>query len=106
MLRHILQARNRGAGVIFITHNPHHAYPVGDRFTILNRGRSLGTFTKAEMPIEQLVQMMAGGSELDELTHELEQFAGGAAAAPEAAGDGESPQPAGEQDTRDEETDS
>lgn len=50
--------------------------------------------------------MMAGGSELDELTHELEQFTSGAAAAPEAAGEGESPQPAGEQDTRDEETDS
>ena len=39
VLRYIVQARERGLGVIFITHNPHHAYPVGDRFVILNRGR-------------------------------------------------------------------
>ena len=39
VLRYVAQARDRGLGVIFITHNPHHAYPVGDRFVILNRGR-------------------------------------------------------------------
>jgi simple sugar transport system ATP-binding protein len=75
VLRYIVQARARGLGVIFITHNPHHAYPVGDRFTILNRGRSYGTFTKAELSRDELVQMMAGGRELEELGHELEEFA-------------------------------
>lgn len=39
VLRYIVQARERGLAVIFITHNPHHAYPVGDRFLILKRGR-------------------------------------------------------------------
>ena len=34
VLRYILQARERGVAVIFITHNPHHAYPVGDRFVV------------------------------------------------------------------------
>ena len=29
VLKYIIQARERGLGVIFITHNPHHAYPVG-----------------------------------------------------------------------------
>jgi len=72
VLKYIIAARNRGLGVIFITHNPHHAYPVGDRFMILNRGRSLGNFAKAELPRDELVQMMAGGAELDQLTHELE----------------------------------
>src|SRR5918999_1106401 len=43
VLRYILQARDRGLGVIFITHNVRHAYAVGDRFTILNRGKTLGT---------------------------------------------------------------
>ncbi len=38
VLRYIAQARARNLGVIFITHNVHHAYPVADRFTILNRG--------------------------------------------------------------------
>ncbi|HZC99111.1 MAG TPA: ATP-binding cassette domain-containing protein [Actinomycetes bacterium] len=75
VLRYIVQARGHGLGVIFITHNPHHAYPVGDRFTLLNRGRSYGTFTKAELSREELVQMMAGGRELEELSHELDEFA-------------------------------
>jgi simple sugar transport system ATP-binding protein len=75
VLRYIVQARAHGLGVIFITHNPHHAYPVGDRFTLLNRGRSYGTFTKAELSREDLVQMMAGGRELEELSHELDEFA-------------------------------
>ena len=66
VLRYIVQARARGLGVIFITHNPHHAYPVGDRFTILNRGRSYGTFAKAALSRDELVQMMAGGRELEE----------------------------------------
>ena len=42
VLRYIVQARDRGLGVIFITHNPHHAWPVGDRFVVLNRGRMIG----------------------------------------------------------------
>jgi simple sugar transport system ATP-binding protein len=75
VLRYIAQARARGLGVIFITHNVHHAYPIGDRFTLLNRGRSYGTFRKAEISREEVVSMMAGGEELEELTHELAEFA-------------------------------
>jgi simple sugar transport system ATP-binding protein len=72
VLRHIAQARDRGLAVVFITHNPHHAYPVGDRFLILNRGRSLGDFAKAEITREELTRLMAGGAELDQLSHELQ----------------------------------
>jgi simple sugar transport system ATP-binding protein len=72
VLKYILQAKNRGIGVIFITHNPHHAYPVGDHFVILRRGGVYGDFTKEELPLEQLVQMMAGGADLEVLQHELE----------------------------------
>jgi simple sugar transport system ATP-binding protein len=72
VLKYVLQARDRGVAVIFITHNPHHAYPVGDRFVILNRGQSLGTFEKAEIDRQELVRLMAGGRELAELEHELE----------------------------------
>jgi simple sugar transport system ATP-binding protein len=75
VLRYIAQARVRGLGVIFITHNPHHAYPIGDRFTLLNRGQSLGTFAKSEISREELTSMMAGGEELEELSHELAEFA-------------------------------
>jgi simple sugar transport system ATP-binding protein len=72
VLKYILQARNRGIGVIFITHNPHHAYPVADHFVILRRGTVYGDYTKEELPLEQLVQMMAGGADLEVLQHELE----------------------------------
>ena len=75
VLRYIAQARARGLGVVFITHNVHHAYPIGDRFTLLNRGTSYGTFAKSDVSREEVVSMMAGGEELDELAHELEEFA-------------------------------
>ncbi|HEX4222206.1 MAG TPA: ATP-binding cassette domain-containing protein [Pseudonocardiaceae bacterium] len=73
VLRRIVQAREAGLGVIFITHNPHHAYPVGDRFVVLNRGQSLGNFSKKEISREDLVRLMAGGAELEALSHELER---------------------------------
>ena len=74
VLRYVAQARARGLGVIFITHNVHHAYPVGDAFTILNRGRTYGTFQKADVSREEVLNMMAGGKELEELSAELEEF--------------------------------
>lgn len=74
VLRYIAQARARGIAVIFITHNPHHAYPIGDKFTILKRGRTLGTFTKSELSREEMIHMMSGGDELEALEHELREF--------------------------------
>jgi simple sugar transport system ATP-binding protein len=71
VLRYIVQARERGVGVIFISHNPHHAHPVGDHFVILNRGKLQGSWKRGEISRDELVQMMAGGAELDQLTHEL-----------------------------------
>ena len=76
VLRYIAKARERGLGVVFITHNPHHAYPVGDRFMLLRRGRSMGDFPKGEMTLDELVSMMAGGSELEQLSHELSRSLG------------------------------
>ena len=73
VLRYIAQERDRGLGVVFITHNPHHAYPVGDRFLILKRGRSLGESEKKDITIEELTRQMAGGAELDALAHELQR---------------------------------
>jgi simple sugar transport system ATP-binding protein len=83
VLRYIVQAKQRGIGVIFISHNPHHAYPVGDHFVILRRGQVYGDFAKDEIALEGLVQMMAGGEELENLAHELAQAAGSGEAAEE-----------------------
>src|SRR6266487_3624909 len=83
VLKYIVQARERGLGVIFITHNPHHAYPVGDRFLLLKRGKAIGYYKKDEISRDELTAMMAGGAELEELHHELQR--GGKAAAAAAA---------------------
>jgi simple sugar transport system ATP-binding protein len=81
VLRYILQARERDLGVIFITHNPHHAYPVGDRFLLLNRGKSIGYYAKEQITREELTGLMAGGGELEQLSKELESMGGAAAEA-------------------------
>jgi len=72
VLKYIALARDRGLGVVFITHNPHHAYPVGDRFLLLKRGTSIGNFAKSEITIDEMTRLMAGGAELEALAHELE----------------------------------
>ncbi|CAA9561246.1 MAG: Inositol transport system ATP-binding protein [uncultured Truepera sp.] len=74
VLRYIAQAKAKGLAVVFITHNVHHAYPVADAFTILKRGRSYGTFRKSELTREQVLEMMAGGQELDALEAEIKEF--------------------------------
>ena len=104
VLKYIIQARERGLGVIFITHNPHHAYPVGDRFLLLKRGTSIGYYDKNEITRDELTALMAGGAELEELSHELE----GAAAPPpspatsrgRSAGAGNQPPATAEPDAR------
>ena len=99
VLKYIIQARERGLGVVFITHNPHHAYPVGDRFLLLNRGKSLGYYEKSQITRDELTGLMAGGAEIEQLSHELEGVGGDAAAAialeieEEAVGLGLSQQP-------------
>jgi simple sugar transport system ATP-binding protein len=71
VLKYINQVRQKGLGVIFITHNVRHAYAVGDRFTVLNRGKTLGTYTKAGISMDELQNLMAGGKELQQLAGEL-----------------------------------
>jgi simple sugar transport system ATP-binding protein len=74
VLRYIRRAQEQGLGVIFTTHNPHHAYLVGDRFMILSRGACEGNWPRSEITREALIQRMSGGRELAELGHELEQI--------------------------------
>ncbi len=74
VLRHIVRARARGLAVIFITHNVQHALPVGDKFTILSHGQSLGVFKRGEVGVNELLSLMGGGGELDDLSRELEEL--------------------------------
>ena len=75
VLRYVAQARADGLAVILITHNVQHAYPVGDRFLLLNRGRSMGFFRKSEVTRDEVTNMMAGGAEMQDLEEELARIA-------------------------------
>ncbi|WP_330465175.1 ATP-binding cassette domain-containing protein [Streptomyces longwoodensis] len=76
VLKYIAAARDRGLGVIFITHNPHHAYMVGDHFSVLRLGTLELSAARSEVSLEELTNHMAGGAELAALKHELAQVRG------------------------------
>lgn len=68
VLATIDKVRKKGIGVVFITHNVRHALAVGDRFTVLSRGKTLGTADRQNVNAEELQNMMAGGQELADLS--------------------------------------
>lgn len=65
------KVRKQGIAVVFITHNVRHAMAVGDRFTVLNRGKTLGTAVRGEITPEELQDLMAGGQEMAALEGSL-----------------------------------
>lgn len=73
VLKYVAAARDEGLGVVLITHNPHHAYLVGDRFVLLRRGERVGNYERDEITLDELTRQMAGGSDLDDLRHELQR---------------------------------
>ena len=73
VLKYTARARDAGLGVVFITHNPHHAYLVGNHFIILKLGRRVLDKKRSEVTLEELTAEMAGGRELAELSHELQR---------------------------------
>lgn len=63
MLLDILRKlRDRGIGMIFVTHFLDQVYRISDRITVLRNGRLAGTLPTAELPRIELVQMMLGHS--------------------------------------------
>jgi simple sugar transport system ATP-binding protein len=72
VLKYTAAARDAGLGVVFITHNPHHAYLVGNHFIILKLGQCVLDKKRSEVTLEELTAEMAGGRELAELSHELQ----------------------------------
>jgi simple sugar transport system ATP-binding protein len=74
VLHYIVRAKKRGLGVIFITHNPNHAFPVGDHFVILRRGRVLADLPREGLKQDDLINLMAGGEDLIKLQRELAEL--------------------------------
>ena len=76
VLKYVIQARKRGLGVIFISHNIHHAFAVADRFTLLNRGTSKGTYRRGEVTRDEVLHVMAGGETLAKIEDDVEDIGG------------------------------
>ena len=74
VLRIVLQARQKGIAVIFITHNVVHALTVGDHFAVLIKGAKAADFRKGDKSREEITDLMAGGEQMAELEAEIESF--------------------------------
>lgn len=68
VLRLVKDAASRGLSVVVITHNAQHAMAVGDRFTVLIRGRVADSFARGERSHSELLNLMAGGERVDSLS--------------------------------------
>jgi simple sugar transport system ATP-binding protein len=64
VLNYITNARERGIGVIFITHNVHHVYMVADSYTIIRHGRSVGTYMKGVLSEDDIADLITGDREM------------------------------------------
>jgi simple sugar transport system ATP-binding protein len=60
VLENVAKAKARGIGVVLVTHNPQHAYQVGDRFVVLRQGRVIATAGREEVDGRKLGEMMSG----------------------------------------------
>lgn len=72
VLKTIKRVRARGdIAIIFITHNEIHSRLVGDRYTFLALGKTIGAGTSAEIDDEEMRRLMSGGAEMGDLKQEL-----------------------------------
>jgi simple sugar transport system ATP-binding protein len=72
VLKSIEGARDTGLGVIVISHNVHHVYPVADRFVILSHGQSIADFKRGERTKEEVSDLIVQGRELAQQLREVE----------------------------------
>lgn len=56
----LCQLRERGVGIIYISHRLEEIQRLADRITVLRDGRSIGTQVAARLDIPQLIQWMVG----------------------------------------------
>lgn len=77
VLLQTLKAKERGVGIVFITHNVQHAMAVGDTFTVLAHGRVLGNFEKSSVTVDELETLMGGGQEVDDIETAIQAAAAG-----------------------------
>ncbi|MEU9454553.1 ATP-binding cassette domain-containing protein [Streptomyces sp. NPDC048277] len=67
VLQAVEKARDRGIGVVLITHQAHHALRVGDHFAVIAHGRLAASFGRGEKEPAEVIDLMAGGTAMEEL---------------------------------------
>ncbi len=70
ILKLIHRLRERGLGVIVISHNLHNVFEVADRIAVLRLGRMAATFEAGEVTREQVVASITGADVEQRATEE------------------------------------
>src|SRR5437867_5041 len=60
LFRFIRDLRARGVGIIYITHRLEEIFKIADRVTVLRDGQRVGTYTVAELTMDELIRLMVG----------------------------------------------
>jgi simple sugar transport system ATP-binding protein len=76
VLRFMNHAKAQGIGIVFITHNAHHAMSSGDHFVVLIQGQVAASFRRGEKSGTEILTLMAGGEPLDDLAGEFKHLTG------------------------------
>jgi simple sugar transport system ATP-binding protein len=71
VLRFVAVAKSHGVGIVFITHNAHHAMSVGDHFVVLMQGRVAADFRRCEQSSVEVLSLMAGGEAFEDAAGEF-----------------------------------
>lgn len=71
VLRLISKVRASGVAIVFITHNARHAMKVGEDFVVLIHGRVAAKFVRGEKSRDEILNLMAGGDESEQLDDDL-----------------------------------
>jgi simple sugar transport system ATP-binding protein len=64
VLTYVTNAKERGLSVILITHNVNHAYPLADQYTIIRRGKKVGTYDREELSVDDVSNLITGDREV------------------------------------------
>jgi simple sugar transport system ATP-binding protein len=67
----VKEAQKRGIGIVFITHNARHAMAIGNRFVVLIHGAVADAFARDERSYSEVLNLMAGGEQMEALEARL-----------------------------------
>jgi ribose transport system ATP-binding protein len=62
LFRTVRRVRERGLGVIYVSHRLDEVFSIGDRISILRDGKKVGTWKTEELDEDKLIALMVGGA--------------------------------------------